>query len=144
MIHAGNYQLISTGGVIPSTNGFFVKASDATNSITIPASARFMIHKTTIKMELAAYDDETLFVTVNNDANNYYDQNRIGFNAEATNGYDLLFDAHKLFGKATAPQLWTTIDGESLLKIILHILVQKFTCSFILQGRSKRNLPYQC
>ncbi len=112
---AGNYADISSSSsiIIPSTNGFFVEVTSATNSITIPASARVHNSANNYKSSNANEMDETLVLKVTNDENTYYDVSRIGFNPDATEAWDIAFDSHKLFGESTAPQLWT-ISNEDI------------------------------
>ncbi len=108
----GNYTDVSSGGIIPSTNGFFVQVTSGTNSLTIPAADR--VHKTqnNYKNTLST-QKETLRFKVTNDANHYYDECTLGFKADATEGCDNAFDSHKLFSiVSTAPSLWTVSNGE--------------------------------
>ncbi len=107
---AGNYKTINSGDVIPSTNGFFVEVSNATNSITIPLSARTHDNTNNYKNQTAI--KERLTVKVSNDINGYYDITVVGFKAGASRGYDIAFDSHKMFGVAEAPQLWENEDAE--------------------------------
>ncbi len=110
---AANYSDISSGGIIPSTNGFFVQVTSATNSLTIPAADR--THNTTNNNKSASVANrkETLIFKVTNDANGYYDINTLGFKAGATEGWDIAFDSHKLFSLVkTAPQLWTVSKDQ--------------------------------
>jgi len=37
---------------------------------------------------------------------------RIGFKADASESWDIEFDAHKKYGASSAPQLWTVSDNE--------------------------------
>ena len=108
----GNYISRNAGDIIPSTNGFFVQVSSATNSMTIPTSAR--VHNTTNNYKSSRVEemDETLLLTITNEENTYYDVNRIGFRNDATEEWDIAFDAHKMFGSSTAPQLWTVSNDE--------------------------------
>jgi len=108
---AGNYTTVNSGGVIPSTNGFFVQVSSATNSLTIPKTDR--VHDATNNFKTSTVQHKTLKFKVTNDANSYYDNNTFGFKSEATDDYDLAFDSHKMFSMVnTAPQLWTVMNGQ--------------------------------
>lgn len=109
---AGNYADISSGGVIPSTNGFFVQVSSATNSLIIPAADR--VHDATNNFKSAsANPEETLKFKVTNDANGYNDVSTIGFKVNATVGFDNAFDSHKLFSLVkTAPSLWSVTKEQ--------------------------------
>lgn len=108
---AGNYSDITANGIIPSTNGFYVEVTSATNAITIPAAAR--VHDATNNYKATEIAmEETLKLTVSNDENTFYDVTRVAFNADAKNAFDWNFDSHKMYGQSVAPQLWTVIEGE--------------------------------
>jgi len=124
---AGNYALINNGDVIPSTNGFFVQATDATNTITIPAAARVHnTHNNYKSGQIEEVKDETLVIKVTNDENSFYDISRIGFKPEATEAWDIDFDAHKLFGATTAPQLWTISNNEIFAQNYLPYVYESY------------------
>lgn len=108
----GTYIDIISGDIIPSTNGFFVEVANATNTLTIPVSARVHDGSTNYKKTGENELPETLVLTITNDENTYYDVNRVGFKAEATEDWDYQFDSHKLFGEETAPQLWTLTNDD--------------------------------
>ena len=104
----GNYSDISSGGIIPSTNGFFVQVTNTTNSLTIPAADRVHNAANNYKSASAIRQAGTLQFKVTSDANGYYDESRLGFKPNATEGFDPAFDSHKLFTMVqTAPSLWT-------------------------------------
>ena len=104
----GNYSDISSGGIIPSTNGFFVQVTNTTNSLTIPAADRVHNAANNYKSASATRQAGTLQFKVTSDANGYYDESRLGFKPNATEGFDPAFDSHKLFTMVqTAPSLWT-------------------------------------
>ena len=106
---SGTYSDLNGGDIIPSTNGFFVQASAAT-SITIPAAAR--VHNSTNNYKQVQEENNKLKVKVSNDQNSYYNETVIGFKQKATNGWDIAFDSHKLFGYEHAPELWTISNDE--------------------------------
>jgi hypothetical protein len=111
---AANYNDISSGGIIPSTNGFFVQVTSATNSLTIPAADRTHNTANNYKSASATNQKETLKFKVNDDANGYYDISTLGFKANATEGCDISFDSHKLFSMVkTAPSLWTVSKEQN-------------------------------
>jgi hypothetical protein len=110
---AGTYTDISSNDIIPSTNGFFVQASvDASNNITIPASARVHDNSNNYKYPASSDLDETLNLLVNNNGNDFYDVTTVGFRNDALSSFDWTFDSHKMFGQQTAPQIWTLSGGE--------------------------------
>jgi len=125
---AGNYTNVSQGGVIPSTNGFFVQVSSGTNSLTIPKDDR--VHDATNNFKTSTVQHETLRFKVTNDANSYYDVSTLGFKPEATADYDLAFDSHKLFSFVkTAPSLYTVSKD------------QKFSTNYLPETGSVNTVP---
>ena len=108
------YNTTDYRDTIPSTDGFFVQvANGTTGSVTIPSASRFHCGtKNNYKSEKKEELKETLIFEVTNDANSYYDVNMMGFKPEATKDWDIAFDAHKLFGNAKAPQLWTVSKDQ--------------------------------
>ena len=108
-----NYSDVSSGGVIPSTNGFFVQVTSGTNSLTIPAADRVHDATNNYKSVSATTPKETLKFKITNNANGYYDVSTLGFKANATKGFDNAFDSHKLFSMVkTAPSLWTVSKDQ--------------------------------
>ena len=108
----GTYLDVNSGDIIPVTSGFFVQVTSSTNSITIPAADRIHDGTNNYKSSKATMNKALKF-KITNDANSYYDQGTFGFKDNATEGYDLAFDSHKLFSMVnTAPQLWTVSDNQ--------------------------------
>ncbi|MCF8229684.1 MAG: T9SS type A sorting domain-containing protein [Bacteroidales bacterium] len=101
---AGNYIDITAGGIIPVTQGFFVQALDANNSITIPKDAR--THDNTPLYSPEQYP--ALKLKTMGDQNSFYDISTIAFHPEASLDFDAELDARKFFGQASAPQLYTS------------------------------------
>ena len=124
--NAGNYTPINPGDIIPSTNGFFVQVDNTSNSLTIPLSAR--LHDATNNYKSMQTDEmtETLVMKISNDENGYFDINRIGFKAEASEKWDIDFDAHKLPGSATAPQIWTVSNNENFAQNYLPYVYEVY------------------
>ena len=102
-----------TDGIIPAMQGYFVKTTATGESVTMEAADQ--VHSTTnfykSGKELA---ENTFYITVNgnNGESNAYIQFRDG----ATKTFDHAFDAYKLFGYSTAPQIYTN-DGENIYSI---------------------------
>lgn len=122
-----SYTVLNANYKIPSTNGFFVEVSSATNSLTIPASARVHSSFNNYKNGNADGMPETLELTITNNENSYYDLSRIGFKDDATLAWDIAFDAHKLFGGSTAPQIWTVTNDEFFAQNYLPYSSEAFT-----------------
>jgi hypothetical protein len=109
----GNYSDVSSGDIIPSTNGFFVQVTSGTNGLTIPAADRVHDATNNFKNTSAANLKESLQFKVTNDANGYCDVATLGFKADATEDWDIAFDSHKLFSMVkTAPSLWTVSKDQ--------------------------------
>ena len=96
-----------TGGIVPSTNGFFVWTSAPASSFNMPLTAR--VHGGTFFKTSASN-----LLELRVDGNSYKDQTFVHFNSEATQGFDEAYDAYKLYGTEGAPQLYSMIDGEVL------------------------------
>jgi len=111
---AQNYLPLSNpNDIIPANQGFFVHASSATNAITIPAAAR--THSTTPFYK--SVNADVLKFRITNSANETYDETVVRLNPAATPGYDQEFDGYKLFGSATAPQLFTYFGPEEYVSV---------------------------
>lgn len=106
---SGNYQDINPGNLIPSMQGFFVKVT-APTSMTILKSARF--HSSNTWTKEVQSDIESLNLKVSGGTNSFYDISRVRFAESATENFDSEFDSHKMYGQATAPQLFTRIEEE--------------------------------
>ena len=109
---AGNYTDIVANEIIPSTNGFFVEVTNGSNRVKVDQHARVHDLTDNYKISTASKNPETLVLTISNNENAYYDICKVGFIKEATQAWDYKFDSHKLFGEASAPQLWTVNNGD--------------------------------
>lgn len=108
----GSYTDLAANDIIPAMQGFFVKVSDATNSITIPASAR--THSTTTNILNKASQQEKLVLKASSIGNSTYVESTVKTNANATNGFDADYDANFLAGMYGAPQLYSIITNNQL------------------------------
>lgn len=102
---AGNYASLTSNEIIPATNGFFVKATDADNSITIPAASR--THDNTAFYKNYSDEFAKVLLKVTTDQTTFFDRTKIRFNEDASPEYDPLFDGHKILGQPSAPQLYS-------------------------------------
>lgn len=107
---AGNYQ---TKTIIPSTQGFFVEIINATNQLTIPSDAR--IHDEQNWYKNAGDSENTLILKLSGGDNSFYDITQVIMSENATMEFDAEFDGHKLFGAASAPQLYTLSASNEFL-----------------------------
>jgi hypothetical protein len=97
-------------GVIPPTQGFFVKASAAGPVLIIPESGR-------VNMGGPMYKDEVVnLLRIKVKASNAMeDELFINFNDDATTGYDAQYDGQKMYGLTAAPQIFTSgSDGVEM------------------------------
>jgi hypothetical protein len=103
-----------TSGVIPAMQGFFVLATGSNPELCIPQSSR--THSSQSFYKNASFPN-TLRINVS--GNGYRDAIFIGFDENASEGFDLNKDVWKLFGLEDAPQLYTYADEQELSVNIL-------------------------
>jgi hypothetical protein len=94
-----------SNGIIPQGQGFFVKANAASPELSVPADARLHSSQAFYKSgeQISGYTD---YLVLTGLCNNQSDQVWISFGPEGTDGFDNGWDASKLTGGETAPQLW--------------------------------------
>lgn len=107
-----------TNGIIPSMQGFFVKANAASPSLTIPQSSR--VHDSQLFYKDSGLSLNTLRLDV--EGNGCSDAVFVCFSEQASDGYDCDHDVRKLFGVNEAPQLYTKIPGDILSINVLPVL----------------------
>ncbi len=95
---------------IPAEQGFFVHVTtgSATGSITIPNTNR--VHSANAYVKSTS--GQELILKAN--GNNLEDMTSIRFNSEATEGFDSEYDAYKLWGATTSPQIYSIAPGDNL------------------------------
>jgi hypothetical protein len=118
--NAGQYRSYNNGlglsfnGEVPQENGFFVHTNDlGAASLTIPNISR--IHTANGFYKSANTVDNVLLLTV--EGNNRADQTYVRFEANATENWDGEWDAAKLYGVPSAPQLYTKAPDGRMLSI---------------------------
>jgi len=100
-------------GEIPPTQGFWVKANASSPSMTIPNSERIHSSNTFYK------DDEIQNVIgINIEGNGYSDAMRVGMYSNATDNFDSEYDAYKLMGIESAPQIYS-LDANTIYAVNL-------------------------
>lgn len=99
-----------SNGIIPPQNAFFVRTPANGNTLTIPLTAR--LHDATGFYKSSASVDQMIVLTA--DGNNFSDQLFVHFNPQASAAFDDQYDAYKLFGEETAPQVYAIADGQYL------------------------------
>jgi hypothetical protein len=105
-----------TNGEIPPTQGFFVKASAASPSMTIPDAAR--VHTSNTFYKGSEINEGVFNINISSNENTYTDNLYLGINDEATDNFDSQFDTYKLMGLENAPQLYS-FDIDSKLAVNL-------------------------
>jgi len=106
---AKSYSDLAANGTIPSAQGFMVKVSSSTNSLTLPVAAR--LHSTTPWYKSTTSNDRFLLVASEADGNSSQ-QSQIMVNAMASQGFDIEFDSYFLAGYA--PQFYALLGDEQL------------------------------
>jgi len=96
----GNYTTLSGNSYVPAGQSFIVMTS-GTPVLTMNNNA--CVHNSLPFYKSTG--DGMLRIAAT--ANNYVDEAFIGFNSQATEGFDLDYDGFKLWGVTDAPQLWT-------------------------------------
>jgi len=94
-------------GIIPSTQGFWVRATSATASLTIPQSERTHSNQSFYKDSFVEIENA---VRLRVDGNNDFDVVLVQFTPEATEGFDARFDLEKRWGYNESPQLYAIKD----------------------------------
>ncbi len=109
----GNGQGSLTNGIIPLGQGFFIQATAASPSLTIPKYARVQSSQAYLKPDNSDYDGPPYAVfNVQKDDGN--DEVWFTFCEECGDGYDHGWDARKMFGDGLAPQLYAKYDDMEL------------------------------
>lgn len=107
-----------TGGIIPASQGFFVRTTDVAGSISIPANARVHsnqpYYKNTEQVRNENFDFAVAAIEVSKESKK--DEIWIAFNEACTEFYDTGWDVSKFFGDIDAPQLYT-VENELHLSV---------------------------
>ena len=101
-----------TNGIIPPCQGFFIKANDILPSVVIPLDSRVAGNSGIYKDIIS--DCLSLKVEAKN---SFSDETFISFNPNASFDFDSQFDAQKLFGLESAPNIYSRADDNSSLAI---------------------------
>ncbi len=109
MSDAGSYSDIQATDIIPAMQGFFVQADNATNTLTIPLSAR--THNSAQNWTKSG-NANTLLLVAHDPAQAMYQESRLNENPEATEAYDYRFDSR--FVPWYAPEFYS-VSGEEML-----------------------------
>ena len=103
-------------GILPAMQGFFVKANGTGASLTIPAGSR--MHSAIPFYKEAESISNLISMKVENVAGDgYYDETFVNIRQGATSGYDGQYDAVKLTGNTSYPQIYTLASSQEKLSI---------------------------
>lgn len=100
-------------GIIPVSQGFFVRAEAASPSLTIPANAR--THNSQAFYKNANSDNNyESYMTIRSSYDIAFDEVWISFGTNGTYGFDNGYDASKFFGGESAPQMYLREQSKKL------------------------------
>jgi PKD repeat protein len=115
--------------IIPATQGFWVRATSASASITIPASQRLHNGQAFYK---EAKEIIYPYISLQSEINSYKDEALIIFHPECTSGYDGYYDLSKFDNVDEAPNLFT-LDTEGN-NLAVNFYEPEYTEKIILVG----------
>ncbi len=98
-----------TDGIIPATQGFWVRATASGASVTIPQSQRTHNSQPFYK---EADEDNSMSLRLKVSANDFEDEAVIIFMEGATNGFDGLYDLGKMYNINEAPNIYSLAEGD--------------------------------
>jgi hypothetical protein len=107
----GNLAGTLLNDIIPSEQGFFVRVTSGTGSITIANADRLHANTTFYKTTVP----DMIYLTVQ--GNSYEDAMVVRFDPAATDGFDNDLDATKLPGLEAAPQLYSIMKDNTKASI---------------------------
>ncbi|MBM3436017.1 MAG: T9SS type A sorting domain-containing protein, partial [Bacteroidetes bacterium] len=99
-----------TDGIIPSTQGFWVRALNGSASITIPLAERIHDSQTFYKN---APENDFPVIRLEVNTGDFTDETVILFHPEGTQEFDGYYDLEKLYNSVELPQLYS-LDNEFL------------------------------
>ncbi len=102
-----------TNGIIPVSQGFFVRAKAASPSLTIPADARTHNSQAFYKNANSNNNYES-YMTIRSSYDIAFDEVWISFGTNGTFGFDNGYDASKFFGGESAPQMYLREQSKKL------------------------------
>ena len=97
-------------GIIPATNGFWVRATNNNASLTIPASERVHSNQAFYKETEESTNGSVRLLAK---ASNWTDEAVIIFHRNGTSGFDGLYDLEKMYNVAESPQIYTISENKN-------------------------------
>jgi len=105
-------------GIIPSLQGFFIKANSNNPFLQIPDSSRVHNNKSFMKKSQKNINNLLIIIA---EGNSYNDIAYLNFNQNATQQFDSNYDAYKLFGIDEAPQVYTVLPSSNT-KLSINVM----------------------
>ena len=121
------YSAAGLGGIgsgtgsryVPSNQGFFIKCNNpAGGSLCVNNNVRVHSDASFYKNSKSLND----FLRIKVEGNNDYDEIIVHFDTNATKGYDGKYDAFKLYGLLSAPQLYTLTPDADSIKLTINTI----------------------
>lgn len=110
----GTYSDLEEGEIIPSMNGFFIRAINNVNSITIPTAARIHAIASGWK-SIKASPLKKIKLTINSTTDNTYSETKIILNDKTSDLFDVEYDSPFLEGMYGTPLFYSILDnGQEL------------------------------
>ena len=101
-------------GVIPPTQGFWVRATSASASLIIPQSERLHSNQ-------AFYKESKIVINKNIrmrvDGNGDFDVVLFQFPSKASDGFDMNYDLEKRWGYSTSPNIYSITEDEEIYSV---------------------------
>ncbi|NTW32558.1 MAG: T9SS type A sorting domain-containing protein [Bacteroidetes bacterium] len=118
----GNYGAYTTDGIgtvsatryIPPMQAFWVRVSSGETTGTLECTNDVRVHNSHNIYKTKSLNN-ILHLTVSNNANSLTDDTYIRFKEEATEGFDVQYDAYKMFAaEVTYPQIYTNNGNDDI------------------------------
>lgn len=137
---SGNYKTRNahglgslTNGIIPLSQGFFVKTIASGGNITIPANARVHNSQAFYKSSESESDQSGFpYLVIEVSKENKTDEIWITFNENCTEQIDLGWDVEKMLGETSSPQVFVTQNEMYLSLAALPSLIIERPVSILL------------
>ncbi|MCH3923888.1 MAG: hypothetical protein LKE30_03105 [Bacteroidales bacterium] len=126
----GNYETVTT--LLPYS-AFMVQTNNSTNSL--------IINKNSAKSQI---NNNVKYLTLSVVSSDGYDKTKIAFDSNATNGYEIETDNHKLHGLSNSPEIYSVFNGESFLVNVVPTIKDsaKIDINFISKTNNDYTIKY--
>ncbi|NOX47272.1 MAG: T9SS type A sorting domain-containing protein [Chlorobi bacterium] len=130
-----------TDGIIPATQGFWVRATSALSGLTIPQSQRTHNNQPFYK---DTGESNYMSLCLKASANGYSDEAAIIFMDGASNGFDALYDLKKMYNVDEAPNISSKIEGREYSVNVLPVGFLDAVESPVIPVNFKLGIEGQC